>query len=134
MEMKKDGKEAHSSKNNSWIPVIILAIVGAILLKEGKSWYFVPWGFCIYFLAGILLFPPILKPAEKFANIISKLIGWIAVNIILTLIYFLLITPIALWFRIKGRDRLNLKYPDDAKSFWHKRSPEEQMPSCEKQY
>jgi hypothetical protein len=45
-------------------------------------------------------------------------IGWTISMILLTAIYFLLITPLGLFFRLLGRDSLCRKFDPAAKSYW----------------
>jgi hypothetical protein len=52
-------------------------------------------------------------------------IGWTISMILLTAIYFLLITPLGLFFRLLGRDSLCRKFDPAAKSYWlARRQPE----------
>lgn len=116
------------------IPAIILFILGSILYFSGRPHFYIPWIFCAWFLAGILINPVIIKPIDTTVRYITIGILWVTTRIMLTLVYFLIITPIGLWFKIRGRDRLHRKISSEEKSYWHKRSPDKQIPSCEKQY
>jgi hypothetical protein len=49
-------------------------------------------------------------------------IGLAVSFIVLAAFYFLLLTPLALIFRLFGRDCLNLRFKPSAKSFWEKRA------------
>lgn len=50
-------------------------------------------------------------------------IGLIVSFILLATFYFLILTPLALTFRIAGRDQLNRKFESTAKSYWSERHP-----------
>jgi hypothetical protein len=46
---------------------------------------------------------------------ISQMIGWV----ILTFLFFLVLTPLGIVLRISGKDPLRLKRPHDAISYWN---------------
>jgi len=56
----------------------------------------------------------------KFAHVL----GWINTRIILTLVYFLIISPIALIFKVIGKDPMNLKY-EETETYWKKAEEKE---------
>ena len=59
----------------------------------------------------------------KFGFLISKLLS----SIILSLIFFLVVTPIGIIMRLLGKDLLNLKY-NRQKSYWiEKKGPKSKM-------
>jgi len=45
-------------------------------------------------------------------------IGWTISFILMALFYFLLITPLGLFFRLMGKDLLSQKFNPNAKSYW----------------
>jgi hypothetical protein len=45
-------------------------------------------------------------------------IGWVVNFVILFLFYFLLITPLGLFFRLTGRDVMGRRFDPNAKSYW----------------
>lgn len=62
--------------------------------------------------------PKLLKPAYQLLTLLGWPIGLLVGNLLLLLVFFLLITPIALWFRIIGRDELKIRWsPADAPSW-----------------
>ncbi len=130
---KREKKQVQMKRRAIWA-VVILAAVGTFLLWRGKSYFFVPYILCVYFLSGIFVYPLILRPADLVARGFTYGSIWLITRVVLTFVYFLVITPIALWFKLRRRDRLELKFPGEAKSFWHHRSPDEQIPTCRKQY
>ena len=52
------------------------------------------------------------------AMVLSFPIGWVMSNVLLALIFYGLVTPIALVMRWRGRDVLGLKFPTDAPTYW----------------
>ena len=45
-------------------------------------------------------------------------IGFVVSAILLRLIYYLLFTPIALWFRLTGKDAMKRRFEPEADSYW----------------
>lgn len=129
IERKKQGQ----IKNQIIPGIVILAGVGTLLFMRGKSWFIIPWILALYLLAG-LFYPPVIYPFLVAVQAVTKYAAWFVTRFVLLFIFVFLIIPIGLWFRVIGRDRLNLKFPGNEDSFWKKRSPEEQIPRCDKQF
>ncbi|MCX6998938.1 MAG: hypothetical protein NT106_01355 [Candidatus Sumerlaeota bacterium] len=132
--MDKDKKFQEQMKRRAVLPALILGALGGVLLLRHKPYFHIPWWFCLYLLAGIAVHPAILRPADAVARTITKALVWTTSRLFLGFVYFCIITPIGLWFRLRGRDRLLLKFPADSDSFWHRRPEEEQTPKFDKQY
>jgi len=62
------------------------------------------------------------------AVVVTFPIGWVVSQIVLLLMFLLVITPIALLLRLRGRDALQLKRPPQDVSLWKQR-PERTEPS-----
>jgi hypothetical protein len=60
-----------------------------------------------------IIIPPIGKLIIKGWHYLALGLGWINSRIILTLVFYLFLTPIALISRIFTKDKLKLKYPKD---------------------
>jgi hypothetical protein len=60
------------------------------------------------------------------ATVLAFPIGWVISQVMLAVMYYGIITPLALWFRIRGRDLLSRKPAPNRASFWApKRTPED---------
>ncbi len=71
-------------------------------------------------LSGIagLVRPSLIKPIFLLLMYLTAPIGIVMGELILMLIYFVVFLPIALLFRISGRDALRLRGDPKAKSWW----------------
>ena len=69
-----------------------------------------------------LLRPELLTPFNKAWFLLGELMGKVVSPLVLGVIFFLLITPIALITRLFGRDELRLKRAN-ANSYWIDRKP-----------
>jgi hypothetical protein len=65
--------------------------------------------------------PMALRPVYAVFIKVAHAIGWFNTKVILTLIYFALITPIAVIMRVLGNDPLNMKTDKKLSTYWVKR-------------
>ena len=81
---------------------------------------------CIFLILGILnsnLLSPLNKIWFKFGILLGRIIS----PIVMGIIFFLVVTPIAFIMRLLGKDLLNLKYSDN-QSYWiEKYGPKSKM-------
>ena len=76
----------------------------------------------IVFLTTTLLVPQALKPLNRIWYELGMLIGKVISPIVLGIIFFILITPIAIITRVFGRDHLKIKKLS-VQSYWIDRHP-----------
>jgi hypothetical protein len=100
----------------------LLLLIGVINFLKGRM-TLCPWFFSIGFITIIFVFiaPKKLKPVYAIFTKIAHAIGWVNTRVILALIYFLIITPIAIIRKIMMKDSLNRKIENSEKSYWIKR-------------
>jgi hypothetical protein len=65
-----------------------------------------------------LAFPAFIRPLFVFLMAITFPIGLVVSNVILGLMYYGIITPVGLFFRLIGRDALARKFPTNADTYW----------------
>jgi hypothetical protein len=61
-------------------------------------------------------------------------IGWTVSLVVLAFMFYGVITPLALWFRWRGRDALQRRPAPGAASYWHRREPSVDPARYLKQY
>jgi hypothetical protein len=71
-------------------------------------------------LAGLIR-PSLMRWVFVGASIAAFPIGWIVTQLILGILFYLVLTPLALYFRIKGRDALKLRRPPTNGTMWETR-------------
>ena len=105
---------------------IVLLIISVILFLFDKSSY-VYFGIIggVLVLAGIL-FPSVLKPVNKVWMTLALILGWFTSRVILTILFYLVLTPIGFIAKIFGKRFLSLNIDGEEKSYWEKR--EERLP------
>lgn len=64
---------------------------------------------------------PVMKPIHLVWMRLSQVLGWISTHVILTIFFYLIVTPTGLLMRLLGKDLLDQKIDKAAKSYWVKR-------------
>jgi len=72
-------------------------------------------------LLGGFLFPKQLKGAYKVWMGLAFVLGWLVSRIILTILFFLVITPVGLLAKLAGKKFVDADVNKDSKSYWIKR-------------
>lgn len=96
----------------------VFAAIGLFLWIKGKPVF--PW----LLTPGVLLiaFGLVLPGSLKFVYIawmsLAMVLGFIVSHVILTLFFYLVITPIGLAARVAGKDFLRLKLEPNAQTYW----------------
>ena len=65
-----------------------------------------------------LVYPPANRPLFVGLSLLAYPIGFVLSHVILAALFFLLIAPIALLFRLRGRDLMQRRYDPGAPSYW----------------
>lgn len=101
--------------------LIVGGIFGAIslwpLVVRGEDIRLWMAGLAVALIVPALVAPRVLAPAHRVWMLIGHVLGWINTRIILGLIYFLLFTPMALAFRIIGRDPMRRAFEPEATTY-----------------
>ena len=69
-------------------------------------------------LLAAALLPAIIKPAYIVFSYIGLVLGWINTRLLLGIIFYLVFTPISLFFRLTGRDILERRFDKNAATYW----------------
>ncbi len=64
------------------------------------------------------LAPTVVKPLYYAWMTMALALGFVMTRVLLTIFFFLVLTPVALVFRLIGRDALHRKLDRDAESYW----------------
>ena len=100
------------------VMTIPLAIIGGVLLWRGKPTapYFLVAA-SLFLISG-LFFPNFLKPIERIWMRFAEFMSAIMTRIILTLTFYLIITPFGLVLKIVGKDILKKNIDKSSPSYW----------------
>jgi len=129
--IKSDKKEL--KKFGITIGGVLLLISAFLFIYEKPSAsYFMGGGFAFQIIAQI--FPKIFLPIQKAWMALAVVLGFIMTRVILSILFYLVITPINFISRLFRKDFLNLKIEKEKKSYWNLREIKYEKSSTEKQY
>src|SRR5215472_5724622 len=83
------------------------------------------WAFPLaaWFLFIALLRPAVLSPLNKFWTKLGLLMGRVVSPVVTAVLFYVVVTPTALLFRLLGKDPLHLSHAPEARSYWIERQP-----------
>jgi len=96
----------------------LLALMGSFFWWRDKDWYLSTITVSIVFLFFGLLVPNLLYPIYKAWMTLAVFIGWFVTRAILVILFYLVVTPIALLACLWGKDFLNIKLDRNVNSYW----------------
>ena len=113
-------------KNFGFTIGFILLMIGVFLFFRERDLfiYFFSIGLMLLIIGGIA--PVILKPIYKIWMIFAVIIGWIMTRVVLSVLFFSIITTIGIFTRLIGKDFLNLKSKNN-ESYWNTRNKEYEL-------
>tara|TARA_B100001564_G_scaffold358813_1_gene378506 strand:+ start:1433 stop:1843 length:411 start_codon:yes stop_codon:yes gene_type:complete len=113
---------------------IILFIISGFFMFYNKESYQIIAIIASTFIGLGFIIPIVLKPLYFAWMIFAAILGWIMTRVILSLVFYLIITPIGLLTKLLGEDFLALK-KTASDSYWNYRdSLEELNQDYEKQF
>ncbi len=127
-------KSAGELRKFGLVTAAALTVLGAIFLWRHESAWPYLFGVAGFFLLSGLVIPRILAPIEWLWMKIAHVIGIMMTYVLLTLTYYIVITPVGLIMRLVGNDPLKRKFEPEADSYWVKVDPEGPTGRPEKPY
>tara|TARA_Y100001970_G_C14208585_1_gene845528 strand:- start:178 stop:591 length:414 start_codon:yes stop_codon:yes gene_type:complete len=116
------------------IGIVLLLIAGVLFYKNNNLFISFAYIAGVFIVLGFL-FPQLLKPIYFIWMIFAVVIGWIMTRLILSLLFFVIITFIRLIAGILGKSFLKLNQSKESKSYWNNRVGQlEKNQDYEKQY
>jgi hypothetical protein len=100
---------------------VVLILISLLLWYLGKTSfiYFSIIGGLFVILAFIAI--PVLRPFHRLWMMLALAMGFVMSRVILTLLYYLILTPIGLLAKIVGKKFMPLGFDKNAKTYWEKR-------------
>ena len=113
---------------------IILFIISGLLMYYNKESYQITGIIGSMFIGLGLIIPVMLKPFYFVWMTFAAILGWVMTRLILSLVFYFILTPIGLLTRLLGEDFLALKKSKSV-SYWnHRDSKIELNQDYEKQF
>ena len=127
-------KKSDIRKFGITIGIILMIIAGFLFWKEKESYQIFLTVGTILFVLGILV-PAVLKPIYWIWMIFATILGWIMTRVILSLLFYIIITSIGLIPRFFGKQFLELKWDKSKESYLNYRTIKHlKMEDYEKQF
>jgi hypothetical protein len=113
---------------------VILALSGISYWRHGAVLWGWPAAGAVLVVLGAV-FPAVLKPLQKVWMGLALVMGAVMSRVIISLIFFVIVTPLALVLKAQGKKLLGRGADPGVASYWNLRGPESANPKrCEKQF
>jgi len=124
-EIKNIKREKSDLKNfGITVGTVLLVITGFFFWKEKESFQLLLTISIFLFVLGIAA-PLILKPVYVVWMVFATILGWVMTRVILTLLFYVVCTPIGLILRLSGKQLLEIIWDDSTDSYWNYRTKKE---------
>jgi hypothetical protein len=115
------------------LALVFLAVAGLAIRRDtaaGSIWL-APAA-----LFGILAWwgPSWLEPVHRLWMLFAGALGFVMTRVILSIIFYLVLTPVALFSRLIGKRYLDLEFREERSSYWVERGEEFDRSASERQY
>jgi len=105
-------------RNFGLIIAVPLAVIAVILFWKGNgAGYYWSGAAVVLALLGLLA-PVILKPLYVIWMTFAFVLSIVMTYVLLTLFFFLVMTPVSLVMKLLGKDLLNRKFPGNQTTYW----------------
>ncbi|MFC2139996.1 SxtJ family membrane protein [Bacteroidota bacterium] len=110
---------------------IVLVLLGLVLLYSESSFYAYFLIVAAVFILSGFMAPAILLPFQKVWMTFTVLLGFVMTRVILSILFYLVFTPMKLIAGLFGKRFLDLRFKKNVESYWNKREvkPYEQIDS-----
>ncbi len=134
-EIKKIDSSPKKVKEFGWVMAVFFGLLGGFLLWRGKPSASVFLVISLTFGCLTLFVRPVLKPLQKVWMAFAVLMGWLMSRVILGILFYLAMTPMALILRFTKKDLLDMRLDPSAPSYWKHRTNEPgSRTHCERQF
>jgi len=128
-------------RNFGLIAVVAFALFGALIywrVGPGKvvpaggagPTAYVLWVLAVYSALCAAAAPKAVKPLYLLLSVVGYPIGIVVSHVVMAIVYYLVITPVGIVFKIIGRDAMHRKFEPSAETYWIER----RLPDTVKRY
>lgn len=119
IEEIKNIKSGRSDLRKFGITVgIVVGLIGGLLLWKDRGSYPYFLTISVFLIVSGILFPKVLLPLQRVWMTIAVIMGWFMTRVILSILFYLVFTPIGLIARLMGKEFLELKIDKRRDSYW----------------
>ena len=113
-----------SERSFGWVFTTVFVLIGLFpLLGEAPAVRAWALGVAVLLAVVTLTRPSLLAPANRLWARFGLLLHHIVNPLVMGVIFFLVVTPIALLMRLLGKEPIDLRFDPRAASYWVKRDP-----------
>lgn len=116
--MFNSGKSAKELRKFGLTIGVAFGVLSAFLWWRERPSFLLFSGISAALIFAALLVPRVLGPVESIWMKVAHVMGAIMTRVLLTLTYFLMITPIGFLMRLFGKDPLQIRPAPTRPSFW----------------
>lgn len=124
-EIKQIDSSNEALKKFGITMAVVFAALGLVLYYYGKEYYFYFLSAAAFFGAFGLALPKILLPFHKIWMSLAVVLGFIMTRLILSVLFYLVFTPMSLIAKLVGKEFLDEKIDKNASTYWHYRERKE---------
>lgn len=99
----------------------VLVLTGGVLLYYDRESFYYFWLAALFLLIPAAVSPAILRPLNKIWMTLAIILGWFMTRVILSILYYLILSPIGLIAKIIGKEFLDIKWKRKSDSYWTRR-------------
>ena len=103
------------------IGLFLIVIAGFLFWKGKAAFEIILVSGSVLLVLGLVI-PIVLKPVYWIWMILAVILGWIMTRVILSLLFYVVISPIGLFSRLFGSKFLDLKWDKSKDSYWNSRT------------
>jgi hypothetical protein len=122
-----------SNRSFGFVFTVVFLVLGLFPMLDGGAVVLELVAIAGLFLAVALVFPKALGPLNRLWTKFGLLLGAIVNPVVLGIVFYGVLTPIAIAIRLGGKDPLRLKPTPDARTYWIDRTPPGPAPESMKQ-
>ena len=123
LEIKTLDTSSKEIRKFGLVIAIALGVIGSFIYVKFSNLDVVGWlwGIGLLFLILGFILPSVLRPIYKIWMLLAFFIGGIVSRVILTVLYYVVVTPTGLVIRLFGKDILDKKFDKRRESYWVKK-------------
>jgi Saxitoxin biosynthesis operon protein SxtJ len=102
---------------------VVCTLAGGLMLWKGNDRAIVAFSLAAIFLLAAVVYPRVLHPLNIAWMTLGHLLNKVVSPIVMGVIFFGLVTPVAAIMRLRGRDVLRRRFEPTGRSYWIERNP-----------
>jgi hypothetical protein len=116
---------AGSERSFGLVIAAVLTCVALLPLRRGATIHFVPLAVALVLATLALIAPKTLRPLNQLWFKLGMVLHKVTNPLVMGILFFGLILPVSVIFRLSGKDPLNRSFDKRARSYWLMRSASE---------